>query len=82
MSDRRDDFWFPAKTFGYGWGLPRRWQGWVVLLVYVGTLIGCAARFPPGDAPLAFGICVAVATALLVTICALKGEPPSWRGRR
>ena len=24
--------WFPAKTYGYGWGLPKVWQGWAVLL--------------------------------------------------
>lgn len=28
-------YWFPAKTFGWGWGLPRTWQGWVVFLVYL-----------------------------------------------
>jgi hypothetical protein len=26
----------------------------------------------------AFGLCVLVATALLITVCALKGEPPRW----
>ena len=26
------DIWFPAKKFGWGWGLPKVWQGWVVLV--------------------------------------------------
>ncbi|HTS17465.1 MAG TPA: hypothetical protein VMP11_07825 [Verrucomicrobiae bacterium] len=23
--------WFRAKRYGWGWGLPCAWQGWVVL---------------------------------------------------
>ena len=26
-----DEAWFAAKTFGYGSGLPIRWQGWALL---------------------------------------------------
>ncbi len=26
----RQPYWFPAKTYGWGWGLPVTWQGWVV----------------------------------------------------
>jgi hypothetical protein len=78
MNDRRDDDWFPAKTLGYGWGLPRRWQGWAVLAVYLGALAVIAWRLPPSTQPVAFGICVLVATALLIAVCALKGEPPHW----
>jgi len=32
-------FWFPAKTYGWGWGPPICWQGWVVLIVYIILLI-------------------------------------------
>jgi len=21
------DYWFPAKRYGWGWGIPNRWQG-------------------------------------------------------
>lgn len=75
-------YWFPAKTLGYGWGLPRRWQGWVVLAVYLSAIAASAWRFPPALHPAAFGLCVLVATALLVAVCALKGEPPRWRWTR
>lgn len=27
-------FWFRAKRYGWGWGLPVRWQAWVVLIAY------------------------------------------------
>src|SRR6266702_3273794 len=26
-------YWFPAKRYGYGWGIPTTWQGWLVLAV-------------------------------------------------
>lgn len=32
--------WFRAKKFGYGAGLPFKWQGWVVLGLYVFAMIG------------------------------------------
>lgn len=28
-------YWFPAKKYGYGWGLPVTWQGWVVVVSYL-----------------------------------------------
>lgn len=27
-------YWFPAKRYGWGWGPPATWQGWVVLLLW------------------------------------------------
>ncbi|MES2782542.1 MAG: hypothetical protein V4657_07085 [Pseudomonadota bacterium] len=32
--------WFRAKRFGYGAGLPFKWQGWVVLVLYVLAMLG------------------------------------------
>ena len=32
--------WFRAKRFGYGAGLPFKWQGWVVLGFYVLAMTG------------------------------------------
>ena len=34
--------WFEPKSFGYGAGLPCAWQGWVLLLGYIGVAIGLA----------------------------------------
>ena len=34
--------WFRAKKFGYGAGLPFKWQGWAVLGLYVLAMIGLA----------------------------------------
>ena len=43
MPDKRT-YWFRAKEYGWGWGLPLTWQGWVVfaaffLLVISGALV-------------------------------------------
>jgi hypothetical protein len=32
--------WFRAKRFGYGAGLPFKWQGWVLLLSHIAVIIG------------------------------------------
>ena len=32
----RPRYWFPAKRYGWGWGLPAVWQGWVVLVGFIG----------------------------------------------
>ena len=33
-------YWFPAKRYGWGWGLPVRWQGWVVMAVFAASMLG------------------------------------------
>jgi hypothetical protein len=72
-------YWFRAKRYGWGWGLPLTWEGWVVLAAFV-ALIACdALLFPPRRALPAYIAGVVGLTALLVAICWLKGEPPRWR---
>jgi hypothetical protein len=73
------EYWFPAKRYGWGWGFPVRWQGWVTLLVYIVLLGVVIARFQPAGHPLAFALLVALLTAALLAVCWLKGEPPRWR---
>jgi hypothetical protein len=34
--------WFRAKRFGYGAGLPFKWQGWILLLSHMAAIIGLA----------------------------------------
>jgi hypothetical protein len=76
-------YWFPAKRFGWGWGLPSAWQGWVVFLAYFGLLALGTTLFPPHRHLPAFLAWTLVLTAGLLACCWLKGEPPKWRwGRR
>ena len=78
----KPQYWFPAKTYGWGWGLPNRWQGWVVLGVYVALLIVGAALFRPRIHPLTFVLYVTFLSLVLVAICLRTGEPPRWRWGR
>src|SRR5580698_7930148 len=32
--------WFPAKKYGWGWGPPCCWQGWVAMIIWVALLAG------------------------------------------
>jgi hypothetical protein len=75
-------YWFPAKRYGWGWGPPRTWQGWVTLILYFGVLGAGAFLFLPQNHTVGFVTYSGVITALLVLICYVKGEPPSWRWGR
>jgi hypothetical protein len=77
MKDR-DQYWFPAKRRGWGWGPPTVWQGWAVLLGILGANILAAVALMPRH--LVGFLCFVLATVLLMLlICSVKGEPPAWR---
>lgn len=78
----RTRYWFPAKTYGWGWGFPSTWQGWITLVVYVAALAASARLFPPGERTVGFIVSTAAVTAALLAVCWLKGEPPRWRWGR
>jgi hypothetical protein len=69
--------WFPTKTHGWGWGLPRRWQGWIVVAGFF-LLLGTATLLLPRH-PLWFIIVVNVGAGALIGLCWWKGERPRWR---
>jgi hypothetical protein len=71
-------YWFPAKRYGWGWGIPSSWQGWVVLAAFAGLVLG-SFLFPPGAEFGRYLAYVAALCGLLVGVCWLKGEPPRWR---
>lgn len=71
-------YWFPAKNYGWGWGVPQTWQGRIVVLAFL-LLIAGGAYFRERMGSVTF---LAYATGLiflLVAICWLKGEPLQWR---
>jgi len=80
------------KRYGWGWGFPSRWQGWVALAVFViavlagGVLLPLLLRDQYRDqnafitAYLAiFGIYTLILTTALIALCVWKGERPRWR---
>ena len=76
MSERLS-YWFPAKRYGWGWGIPTVWQGWVVLLAFFALLILGAKWLLPSH-NVAFVLYALVLSAVLILVCWLKGEPPAW----
>lgn len=48
MSTDSNEYWFPAKRYGWGWGLPSRWQGWAVLVIYAVLLGAGIVGLHPG----------------------------------
>lgn len=78
MSEKHT-YWFPAKCYDWGWGLPSSWQGWVVLTTFIGLFGVGFLVFPPNKELGLYLAHVALLSALLIAICWLKGEPPRWR---
>lgn len=77
MKDQ-NQYWFPAKRRGWGWGPPTVWQGWAVLIGILVANIAAAAELLPLHV-VGF-LCFVLATVILVLlICWVKGEPPAWR---
>jgi hypothetical protein len=72
-------YWFPAKRYGWGWGLPTAWQGWVVMAIFALLLLAGAVVLLPSRGTGAFVAYSALLTILLVAICWFKGEAPCWR---
>jgi hypothetical protein len=48
MAMREDDdgAWFAAKRYGFGTGLPIRWQGWAMLAVVIVLVVAVQAWVP------------------------------------
>ncbi len=79
---RTNGYWFPAKRYGWGWGFPVTWQGWVVLAVAV-VLVGVGVwRVLPAYGELAMLGWIVAVLAALVAVCWATGEPPRWRWGR
>jgi hypothetical protein len=73
------DYWFPARRFGWGWGPPQTWQGWVVTVVFLAAMAVVCFRVPPWRNTPLFLLLVTVGSAAFALICWLTGEPPQWR---
>jgi undecaprenyl pyrophosphate phosphatase UppP len=74
--------WFRAKRFGYGAGLPFKWQGWVVLGFYALAMTGLGLL---ADNDKAIPTFVTVALMLIVTgiflVIVRKRTEGGWKWR-
>lgn len=71
-------YWIPAKRYGWGWGTPTRWQGWVVMLAFIALMIANGILLAPHHLALFYAVTL-ISGGLLIAICYAKGEPPKWR---
>jgi hypothetical protein len=78
MNDGENNYWFRAKRYGWGWGLPITRQGWVVFVVWFVIFVSAMRYFIPRG-PAVFLVFTLVMSLLLLAICYKKGEPPRWR---
>lgn len=76
---RPPNYWFPAKRYGWGWGPPRTWQGWVVMALFFLLLAVGLFIFLPAGREVDFLLYTVVLVVLLVAVCYAKGEPPCGR---
>jgi hypothetical protein len=77
--DPAHHYWFPAKRYGWGWGLPIAWQGWLVLGIFVALVLSAAFFVLPRSGPLVFYGLVGFLVACLALVCWYTGEPARWR---
>jgi hypothetical protein len=75
MANQRQ-YWFPAKRYGWGWGMPIVWQGWLAMAIYLIVLVITVSLLSAHIVPLS--IFVGIETGLLLLVCYLKGEPLAW----
>jgi hypothetical protein len=79
MQTNQKQIWFPAKKYGWGWGLPCSWQGWAAFAVLLVLGLGSAALLLPGGH---LGLWIVLSVVLVVAafiLCLVKGERPRWR---
>ena len=79
MLSHTQNYWFRAKRYGWGWGLPATWHGWAVILMYLALVVGGIRFVQVPEGSIAYVAYVAVLTVVLIAVCWLKGEPPRWR---
>jgi len=85
----KKDIWFRAKTYGWGWGLPLKWQGWLVYFLYFFIVLfpvfipEIKIYLDKNDRnSLLYILYLILPTIVLIYICYMKGEKPRWRWGR
>ena len=79
MSIEEREVWFRAKSYGWGWGLPVAWQGWLVLATYVCLAVLGAVWLVRPQQAVAYFVYMLLLTSVLTAVCWFKGERPTWR---
>lgn len=74
--------WFRARRFGYGAGLPFKWQGWAVVGLYLLALAGIFQLPLAADGRLSAQAILVflITTAIFIAVCRKRTEGGrKWR---
>lgn len=82
----KQNYWFKAKKYGWGWGLPANRKGWISFLVFVAVwltallaLLGPYGTEQPSTSAVGLFVAIVMAdVAALVYVSFKYGEPPKW----
>jgi hypothetical protein len=80
MNQRPPKYWFPAKRYGWGWGPPATWQGWLFLIAWLASVVPVSVWLAPRR-PLLYLLFLVAMCGVLTLVCYLTGEPPGRRRR-
>ena len=75
--------WFGKRRYGYGWGMPQTWQGWLTLIIWF-ILVLASTKMLPKDRDTHinkalpwFGVMFVLVT-ILGLICYKTSGKPEW----
>jgi hypothetical protein len=71
-------YWFPAKRYGWGWGPPVDWRGWVFMFGWLAVFFS-GVGFLISRSSLMHVPFAAAMVIVLLAVCYWKGERPRWR---
>lgn len=67
--------WFGRKLFGWGWGLPQRWEGWATLIIYLLLILIPQSVF---QSKIFFLVFTLFATIILFAVIWKTSGKPQW----
>lgn len=77
--DRDDGAWFAPKRYGYGTGLPVAWQGWALLIGFLGLVAALAATLAERHPEIFIPLMLLLAAGF--TLIAAQRTRGGWRWR-
>jgi hypothetical protein len=84
VSEGDNDYWFRARDYGYGVGLPLNWKGWALLAALICAMLGgqylIQRLLPQHDWAIAVVLAVIFVIAPLVWLAWRKTEG-GWHSR-
>ncbi|HTE48375.1 MAG TPA: hypothetical protein VK675_00510 [Candidatus Paceibacterota bacterium] len=83
LKDNPEGYWFKRKLYGWGW-TPARWQGWVVLAIFVALAVFNFYRIDANshsgsDTLINFIPQTILLVIIFFAFCCSKGEKPHWQ---